>query len=340
MKFDIGDRVGFLDENLEGSVIRLLDNSVCRVEVEGGLSFDVHASKLVLIRKASVPGIPTSTAMAEKAARPQPETAKPFAPLEEEVFYFLSVPAEDMQVLTGPVRFYLVNKLPYRVYYGFSAKIGQRQQGIAAGMLASGEEVMLCERNRDELLDWQHMNLQALFYRDNAFDMLPPLNKELPMQLPDLKVAHAKLSGHLRYSRVTSLTTSSVKPPDLTALRELFSVKPAGDKPARKPARKPPADDGAVLVNETEVDLHIQHLVDDYKDLGNSEMLQIQMKRFRQEMDKALRDHYKKVIFIHGVGNGRLRTEILRELRGYSGVVYHDASFQKYGYGATEVVFI
>jgi dsDNA-specific endonuclease/ATPase MutS2 len=81
-------------------------------------------------------------------------------------------------------------------------------------------------------------------------------------------------------------------------------------------------------------------LIDDYKNLSNAEIMQIQLKKFRKEMDHAIKNHYHKIIFIHGVGNGVLRTEILRELRAYTGVRYTDAPFEKYGFGATEVILI
>ena len=45
----------------------------------------------------------------------------------------------------------------------------------------------------------------------------------------------------------------------------------------------------------------------------------------------------KKVIFIHGVGNGRLKQEIISLLKTTRGVTFHDAPYKDFGYGATQV---
>ncbi len=43
----------------------------------------------------------------------------------------------------------------------------------------------------------------------------------------------------------------------------------------------------------------------------------------------------KRIVFIHGVGKGKLRYEIEKELRrNYPKLRYQDASFAEYGYGA------
>ena len=45
-----------------------------------------------------------------------------------------------------------------------------------------------------------------------------------------------------------------------------------------------------------------------------------------------------KIIFIHGKGDGVLRNAVVHELRyRYKSYTYQDASFQEYGYGATQV---
>ena len=46
----------------------------------------------------------------------------------------------------------------------------------------------------------------------------------------------------------------------------------------------------------------------------------------------------KKLIFIHGKGEGVLRQAIIHELNyKYKRYSYQDASFREYGYGATQV---
>ncbi|HON52714.1 MAG TPA: DUF2027 domain-containing protein [Bacteroidales bacterium] len=85
-----------------------------------------------------------------------------------------------------------------------------------------------------------------------------------------------------------------------------------------------------------EVDLHIHELVDNELGLDAAAKLEIQLQTFEKELAKAMTDGVEKIVFIHGVGNGVLKTKIRGILdRDYGHLLYQDASFQKYKFGAT-----
>ena len=55
-------------------------------------------------------------------------------------------------------------------------------------------------------------------------------------------------------------------------------------------------------------------------------------------MQEHIRERGRKIVFIHGKGDGVLRASIECELRRkYPTCRFQDASFQEYGYGATQV---
>jgi len=88
-----------------------------------------------------------------------------------------------------------------------------------------------------------------------------------------------------------------------------------------------------------EVDLHIEELIDSHRGMSNSQILSVQMANFKRELNVAIRQGSKKIIVIHGVGEGVLRTEIRKEMHHhYPEFEFHDADYRKYGYGATEIV--
>ena len=87
-----------------------------------------------------------------------------------------------------------------------------------------------------------------------------------------------------------------------------------------------------------EVDLHIEELVDDHRGWSNAEILNYQIEQFEKVLSKAFQIGTKKIVVIHGRGDGVLRYEIRRKLRDYEGVNVYDASYQKYGQGATEIL--
>jgi hypothetical protein len=88
------------------------------------------------------------------------------------------------------------------------------------------------------------------------------------------------------------------------------------------------------------VDLHIEKLTDNWKHLGNFEILSIQLKAFEKYYDLAVAHYQPSLTVIHGVGIGKLRDEIhdilklKREVRSFV-----NQYSQQYGYGATEIYF-
>lgn len=87
-----------------------------------------------------------------------------------------------------------------------------------------------------------------------------------------------------------------------------------------------------------EVDLHIEKLVKSKHGMSNADILNKQLDTARHKVEFAIRKRIPKAVFIHGVGEGVLKEELYRLFKRYP-VQFQQASYQKYGYGATEVSF-
>ena len=85
-----------------------------------------------------------------------------------------------------------------------------------------------------------------------------------------------------------------------------------------------------------EVDLHINQLVKSVRGLDNYDMLNIQIATAKGKIEFAIQKRIAKIVFIHGVGEGVLKSELQTLLNNYP-VKHYDASYKKYGLGATEV---
>lgn len=86
-----------------------------------------------------------------------------------------------------------------------------------------------------------------------------------------------------------------------------------------------------------EVDLHI-HMVADYtRNLSNHDMVMVQLKHFEKTLAEAKRRRLTKVVYIHGIGKGRLRNELRKKLKSLSNCDFEDADYSRYGQGATQV---
>ncbi|MBQ2508543.1 MAG: Smr/MutS family protein [Bacteroidales bacterium] len=90
---------------------------------------------------------------------------------------------------------------------------------------------------------------------------------------------------------------------------------------------------------EAEVDLHIDRLHERPDTLSPHEVFELQMRYFRTCLNHAEMNGIKRIVFIHGVGKGVLKDEIMKELKLYDNIHFFDAPMSKYGVGATEVYF-
>lgn len=86
-----------------------------------------------------------------------------------------------------------------------------------------------------------------------------------------------------------------------------------------------------------EVDLHIHHLTSSTRNMTNHEMVMLQLKKVKETIRLVNRNRHSKIVFIHGVGSGKLRSELEFELKKNK-ITFQDASFEKYGRGALEVL--
>ena len=158
------------------------------------------------------------------------------------------------------------------------------------------------------------IKLQLLTYREGDTTPRKPLEAEVKMHAPKFYQESYYKDNDFFDGKAYIVNVLENKEMD-EALRSLkdgkVQHKDAQDKPSKsqKPQRMP---------EKVVVDLHLT---------------------FREKLDECIADaHVKKVVFIHGKGNGSLKLELRKCLdRNYKRCQYQDASFEEYGGGATLV---
>ena len=65
------------------------------------------------------------------------------------------------------------------------------------------------------------------------------------------------------------------------------------------------------------IDLHIELLTDNFQYMDNFEIVQIQLDVCQKKVEYALNSNYQKLIIIHGIGTGVLKSEIHKLLNHY-----------------------
>lgn len=87
-----------------------------------------------------------------------------------------------------------------------------------------------------------------------------------------------------------------------------------------------------------EVDLHAHELNHVRDGMSAGEIIAIQLEHFERMMHMAEKNKIRRVVFIHGIGQGVLRAEIRKRLNQYyPHAVCQDAAWHTYGQGATLV---
>lgn len=108
------------------------------------------------------------------------------------------------------------------------------------------------------------------------------------------------------------------------------------DKPKKRNLPKFKSDAKSDKTPPMEVDLHIHNLTKSVRGMDNYDMLNLQINEAKHKLEFAIRNRIPKVVFIHGVGAGVLKSELDFLFKNYQ-VRSYEASFKKYGLGATEV---
>lgn len=89
--------------------------------------------------------------------------------------------------------------------------------------------------------------------------------------------------------------------------------------------------------NALEVDLHVQAIIEIYPDTNHLNALKNQLLHAKKWVEIAKNNNERKLIFIHGVGEGILKNALISWAQDELNLKTEPANFQLYGFGATEI---
>lgn len=343
MKFKVGDRVKFLDENGGGIISKVVSHSMVNVAIEDGFEIPTLISNLikeeVLQSSFKSPIIEKNTAFAESEeeedARIQANPRLRGGKEMPEGVYLAFVPQDQKWLMTGKFDLFLVNQSSWEILFSlFLASPGKPYQGKDYDIVPASSRIHLASIKPERLENWSKGTLQFLFRKDETEKLL------LPTSI-DFNIKGFRFLNEASYMEYSFMEGKAF----VVNLIPISAVGQTGKAlAAEAEEQKAKPQEADEIINEYRsgdrealVDLHIHELMEDSQGLGKHELFNIQVGHFLACLESGIRAKYRKITFIHGRGEGKLREEIESRLQNYSGIEFEDAPMKDYGRGAITI---
>jgi hypothetical protein len=336
-----GDKVKFLNESGGGIVVRIIDSKQALVQIDDGFEIPVLITQLVKTESSGERAFEAAKQdfklkpgeVKQKAEKPVFATVPTQLASKEIIkpLFAIAHVSEKLDADNARFELFLLNDGEYFIYYIVALEKLERLQLLEKGDLEPEMKVSLGTFQFNEILALDAVVFDIFFYDEREYRAQQPVHYRLNLKSLNLLRNENYKDNEYFYEQALVLNLLKTGKDD-TELKKSTLKKDENKAPIKKADTKEP---------EIEVvDLHIEEIVDNNPgSLSNGEIINIQMARFTTAMEGAIIGKTKKIVFIHGVGNGKLRYEVRKTLDSkYSQYQYQDASFAEYGFGATMVM--
>ncbi|MFZ1235774.1 MAG: DUF2027 domain-containing protein [Prevotella sp.] len=277
--------------------------------------------------------------------------------------YLAFVPIDIKNVTSTPFESYFINDSNYYVRYTYLSAEGKNWTLRSTKEVEPNTKEFIEQFSRAELNELEHVAIQVIAYkREKSFLLKPTMDTQFRIDSVKFYKLHTFQDNDffeqpaLLYTIVENDVVARPLVVDVNQLKNEMYQKVSLDhtsvaqkqsasaetyvrryddkKTNQKPFLTKRRGDEDVVV----VDLHADELLDTMIGMDATDILRYQLKKFKDILAQYKDKKGQRVIFIHGKGEGVLRRSIINELNyRYKKYSYQDASFQEYGYGATQV---
>lgn len=336
MAIKTGDKVRYLNDVGGGIVKGFQNKNVIIVLQDDGFEVPVLIKECILIEAA--------------ATITKNSTSNVVVPEDEPDFIYKedSKKGDQTDIIIGVVNegngaekefnAYLINDSNYFIQFIISKKEKTNHYLIEAGALEPNTKLLLDTWSPQDFQSDNTLVVQISFFKKKKhYAPKEPLLKEFKITAISLMTEKGFNTNDYFHQKalIFKLTPDPLKEKIdmLTEADFKAAIKEKEPRPRIKQSSKP-------SINEiVETDLHIEMLLDNSTGMSNAEMVKYQLDVFHSTIKEYSKTKGQRLVFIHGVGNGTLKSEITKLLkRDYKNHDYQDASFKEYGYGATMVI--
>lgn len=336
MKFQIGDKVTVLHSNEEAEIVEMINDKMVMVDVRG-VKFPAYIDQLDFpyfkrFTEKKVPSQQKQKTFIDQVPADKSKSSK--TPLDGCWLRILPVSDNDEfgDEVVESLKIYLVNHTEKGLHFKYKLSYAGKPDFSLSNDIPVSKDFYLHD------IPFENLNDAPLF--EFEFSLLVPEKSKAPFFEHSLKLKAKQV--FLRIDEIRKKGEASFayklfeKYPD-KLIEEEKPAYQAGGKGENKlyDARQTRQNLDAP---KYEIDLHIEKLEPQWKNLSNFEILTIQLNTFEKYLDLAISHHQHNLIVIHGVGKGKLKDEIheilkaRREVRSF--INQYDP---RYGYGATEI---
>jgi hypothetical protein len=339
MDLKIGDKVKFLNEKGEGVISRRINKNTMGVIIEDGFEIPYLISELVT---EQITQIVLNPIIKKEETRHEQELSHSSIPeITDELkgVYFAFSPENALDIVNTNFNAWLINHTEYAILYTYSILQQGKYNMLESGRLQRGECIIVETINRKSLHDYSTFKLDILFYSEELYLPQAPASeivklKPIKLYKQNAFVPNAFIEENALIIKVIRLNDERIRS-DIQAHLNDALFKKSKNVPAIKMSKLHISNDPT---KEMELDLHIEELLDDYSGMSNYEIVQVQLHAFQNALDNAIGQHCRSLTVIHGIGTGKLKQEIRNMLKTtYPKMRFEDASYSKYGLGATEI---
>ena len=275
--------------------------------------------------------------------------------------YLAFVPMDAKSLTSTRFETYFVNDSNYTLFFTYLKAEGASWTLAASAEVEPNTKQFVEEFGHEDLPSFDRVALQIVAYKkQKPFAIKPPVDVQFRIDTVKFYKLHAFQENDffeqpaLLYTLVEKDKPARPLVIDARQLKEELYGRTGytasdkkGDEEARSYVRryenghhkgnpfiiKHRGDEDVVVV-----DLHADALLDNTDGMGPADILNYQLKKFHEALDQYAGKKGQRIVFIHGKGAGVLRRALINELTyRYKKYTYQDASFQEYGYGATQV---
>lgn len=351
-KLEIGDKVRFLNTVGGGVVKGFLNKQLVMVEDEHGFEVPILISECVVVESAGNEKLgqtpenkETVTVKDHAPSLPEVKVSVPDAVQEtsegEEITACLAfLPTDVKNLSTSTYECYFVNDSNYYLFFNYMSRENNSWKSRYSGSIEPNTKIFLEEFDKTVLNEIEKVSVQFIaFKHQKTFRFKNPCSVELRIDTVKFYKLHSFRENDYFEDDALLYFVMQHDVPEREMLvsagdlEQAIREKQSGDRRPRIQRIEKKEKDPLL-----EIDLHASALLDTTAGMSNADLLEYQLNKFNEVMTGQLRNKNRKIVFIHGKGDGVLKNAILKELKTkYPKCNYQDASFQEYGYGATMV---